>query len=242
MSVRVLFVCMGNICRSPTAHALFHEAVTAAGLDDEIAVDSAGTHAYHIGNPPDARATATALARDIDMTDLRARQVCEADFEQFDYVVAMDRDNLSLLEASCPPSRQDRLSLMLDWAVGWGDEVPDPYYGGDEGFIRVFDMLTEASQGLLAHIAASHGLVSRRSVTRSLDEHVAPRLLGPAHEMFTATRYPGIGHRGGRGRGRNRSTVFWCWWVLSPRMPSRRSPAWPSACCATGCSPTPKAK
>ena len=104
MSVRVLFVCMGNICRSPTAHALFREAVTAAGLDDEITTDSAGTHAYHIGNPPDARATATALAEDIDMTDLRARQVCEADFAQFDYVVAMDRDNLALLEASCPPA------------------------------------------------------------------------------------------------------------------------------------------
>ena len=161
MSVSVLFVCMGNICRSPTAHALFREAVTAAGLDKEIAVDSAGTHAYHIGNPPDARATATALERDIDMTDLRARQVCEADFAQFDYVVAMDRDNLALLEASCPPAAQDRLSLMLDWAEGWGDKVPDPYYGGDEGFIRVFDMLTEASQGLLAHIASNHGLAGR---------------------------------------------------------------------------------
>ena len=161
MSVRVLFVCMGNICRSPTAHALFREAVTAAGLDDEITTDSAGTHAYHIGNPPDARATATALARDVDMTDLRARQVCEADFEQFDYVVAMDRDNLTLLEASCPPAMLDRLSLMLDWVKGWGDEVPDPYYGGDEGFIRVFDMLTEASQRLLTHIASRHGLVGR---------------------------------------------------------------------------------
>ena len=161
MSVRVLFVCMGNICRSPTAQGLFRGAVTAAGLGDEIATDSAGTHAYHIGNPPDARATATALARDIDMTDLRARQVCEADFEQFDYVVAMD--NLRLLEADCPPSRRDRLSVMLDWAEGWGDEVPDPYYGGDEGFVAVFDMLTEASQGLLAHIVSAHGLVSRRS-------------------------------------------------------------------------------
>ena len=161
MSVRVLFVCMGNICRSPTAHALFRAAVTAAGLDDEITTDSAGTHAHHIGNPPDARATATALARDVDMTDLRARQVCEADFEQFDYVVAMDRDNLTLLEASCPPAMLDRLSLMLDWVKGWGDEVPDPYCGGDEGFIRVFDMLTEASQRLLAHIASRHGLVVR---------------------------------------------------------------------------------
>ena len=161
MSVRVLFVCMGNICRSPTAHALFREAVTAAGLDDEITTDSAGTHAYHIGNPPDARATATALERDIDMTDLRARQVSASDFEQFDYVVAMDRDNLALLEASCPPAAQDRLSLMLDWTEGWGHEVPDPYYGGDEGFIRVFDMLTEASWGLLAHISLSHVLAAR---------------------------------------------------------------------------------
>ncbi len=161
MSVRVLFVCMGNICRSPTAHALFREAVAAAGLDDEITTDSAGTHAYHIGNTPDARATATALERDIDMTDLRARQVSVSDFEQFDYVVAMDRDNLALLEASCPSAAQDRLSLMLDWADGWGDEVPDPYYGGDEGFVRVFDMLTAASRGLLAHIASNHGLAGR---------------------------------------------------------------------------------
>ena len=162
MSVSVLFVCMGNICRSPTAHALFREQIKGAGLEDRIDIDSAGTHAYHIGNAPDARATATALARGIDMTDLRARQVCEADFEQFDYVVAMDRDNLSLLEASCPAPLQDRLSLMLDWVEGWGDEVPDPYYGGNEGFVRVFDMLTEASQGLLANIESTHGLASRR--------------------------------------------------------------------------------
>ncbi len=162
MSVRVLFVCMGNICRSPTAHALFRETVTAAGLNDEIITDSAGTHAYHISNPPDARAIATALARNIYMAELRARQVCEADFERFEYIVAMDYDNLSLLEASCPPAEHGRLSLMLDWAEGLGDEVPDPYYGGREGFVRVFDMLTEASQGLLAHIVSSHGLVSWR--------------------------------------------------------------------------------
>ncbi len=157
----MLFVCMGNICRSPTAHALFREAVTAVRLDAEITTDSLDTHAYHIGNPPDARATVTALARDIDMTDLRARQVCEADFEQFDYVVAMDRDNLALLEECCPPAAQDRLSLMLDWAEGWGDEVPDHYYSDDQGFIHVFDILTQASQGLLAHIASNHGLAER---------------------------------------------------------------------------------
>ena len=158
MIVRVLFVCMGNICRSPTAQALFRGAVAAAGLDDKIMTDSAGTHAYHIGNPPDARATATAFARAIDMTDLRARQVCEPDFDRFNYIVAMDRDNLSLLQAFCPPAAQDRLSLMLEWAEGWGDEVPDPYYGADDGFSRVFDMLAAASQGLLVHIASSHGL------------------------------------------------------------------------------------
>ena len=161
MSVRVLFVCMGNICRSPTARALFREAVTAVRLDAEITTDSLDTHAYHIGNPPDARVTVTALARDIYMTDLRARQVCEADFEQFDYVVAMDRDNLALLEESCPPAAQDRLSLMLDWAEGWGDEVPDHYFSDDRGFIHVFDILTQASQGLLAHIASNHGLAER---------------------------------------------------------------------------------
>ena len=96
------------------------------------------------------------------MKDFRARQVREADFERFNYVVAMDRDNLGLLEASCPPSAQGRLSLMLDWTQGWGDEVPDPYYGGEEGFVRVFDMLNEASQGLLAHIISAHGLVPWR--------------------------------------------------------------------------------
>ena len=160
MSVRVLFVCMGNICRSPTAHALFREAVTAAGLDQEIAVDSAGTHAYHIGNPPDRRATETASGRGFDMTDLRARQVDHADYLSFDYIVAMDRDNLRLLKADCPPDQLGRLSLMLDWTTGWGEEVPDPYYGGDEGFVQVLDMLTDACQSLLRHIAQQHRLAT----------------------------------------------------------------------------------
>jgi len=160
MSVRVLFVCMGNICRSPTAHALFREAVTAAGLDSEIKTDSAGTHAYHIGNPPDRRATETASSRGFDMTDLRARQVDRADYLNFDFIVAMDRDNLRLLKADCPADQLGRLSLMLDWATGWGEEVPDPYYGGDEGFVKVFDMLTDACQGLLSHIAQQHGLAT----------------------------------------------------------------------------------
>ena len=159
MSVRVLFVCMGNICRSPTAHALFRDAVITAGLLEEVDFDSAGTHAYHIGNPPDARAITTAGKLGIEMTDLRARLIGEADFYRFDYIVAMDRDNLSLLKASCPSEAQGRLSLMLDWANGWGEEVPDPYYGDNERFTHVCDMLMDAARGLLAHITSIHGLV-----------------------------------------------------------------------------------
>lgn len=161
MTVRVLFVCMGNICRSPTAHAVFRQLVLEAGLSDQIEIDSAGTHGYHIGNPPDARATATARQRGIEMSDLNARQVTGADFTHFDYIAAMDNDNLRLLEASCPQGEQQRLSLMLDWTTGWGDEVPDPYYGGDSGFEHVFDMLTDACGGLLGAIVSRHGLTAQ---------------------------------------------------------------------------------
>lgn len=158
MSIRVLFVCMGNICRSPTAHALFREQVDRAGLAAHIEIDSAGTHAYHVGNAPDARAIATARARGINMADLRARQVHQDDYGQFDYIVAMDEENLSVLLASCPEAERARLSLMLDWTTGWGDEVPDPYYGGDEGFEQVFDMLTDACHGLIHQIRERLGL------------------------------------------------------------------------------------
>lgn len=161
MTVRVLFVCMGNICRSPTAHAVFRQQVLEAGLSDQIEIDSAGTHGYHIGNPPDARATATARQRGIEMSDLNARQVSVADFTHFDYIAAMDNDNLRLLKASCPQGEQQRLSLMLDWTTGWGDEVPDPYYGGDSGFEHVFDMLTDACGSLLAAIVSRHGLTAQ---------------------------------------------------------------------------------
>lgn len=152
MTVRVLFVCMGNICRSPTAHAVFREAVNRAGLAAHIEIDSAGTHAYHIGNPPDPRSTDTALGHGVDMTDLRARQVQAADFQRFDFLIAMDANNLALLRGACPESAQARLHLMLEWASDWGTEVPDPYYGGDAGFEQVFEMLTEACDNLLAHI------------------------------------------------------------------------------------------
>jgi protein-tyrosine phosphatase len=158
MTVNVLFVCMGNICRSPTAHAVFRRQVLEVGLADHFEIDSAGTHAYHIGNPPDARAMATARQRGIAMDDLEARQVSAGDFELFDYILAMDIDNLRLLQASCPREQARRLSLMLDWVTGWGEEVPDPYYGGDAGFEHVFDMLTEACRGLLTQIISQRGL------------------------------------------------------------------------------------
>ena len=156
MTVSVLFVCMGNICRSPTAHAVFRDKIRSALLEEEIKIDSAGTHGYHVGSRADARAIQTALVRGVDMTDLRARKVLEEDFYKFDHVVAMDFENLELLTISCPKSKQDRLSLMLDWTEGWGREVPDPYYGGETGFKRVFDMVASASEGLLDYLCQKH--------------------------------------------------------------------------------------
>ena len=152
-SVSVLFVCMGNICRSPTAHGIFRRLVEQEGLGDRILIDSAGTHAYHIGKPPDERAQATALKRGFDLSDLRARQAATVDFESFDYVLAMDRENHEILANLCPAGYEERLSLFLDYAPDIGiREVPDPYWGGEQGFEQVFDMLEAASLGLLEEI------------------------------------------------------------------------------------------
>ncbi|HEB54780.1 MAG TPA: low molecular weight phosphotyrosine protein phosphatase [Gammaproteobacteria bacterium] len=155
--VGVLFVCMGNICRSPTAEGVFRHLLREEGMDRHIHTDSAGTHAYHVGDPPDRRAQATAVARGIDISDLRARRVAEGDFQRFDYVLAMDQDNHAILADLCPPGREERLALFLEFAPEVGlREVPDPYYGGPEGFERVFDMVEAASAGLLAHIREHH--------------------------------------------------------------------------------------
>ena len=152
-TVRVLFVCMGNICRSPTAHGVFRRIVQEAGLADRIEIDSAGTHGYHVGKPADRRAQATAVARGITMDDLRARQVHADDFARFDYVLAMDRDNLEILERMCPPEHRNRPRLFMEFAPEWGiREVPDPYYGGPQGFEQVFDMVEAAANGLLRAI------------------------------------------------------------------------------------------
>ncbi len=156
MTRRVLFVCLGNICRSPTAEAVFRDLVLREGVGLGIEVDSAGTHAYHVGSAPDTRAVAAAHRRGIDMRLLRARAVEAADFERFDLLLAMDQENHRQLLGMAPPGRRDRVRLFLDFAPELPRrEVPDPYYGGATGFEDVLDLIEEASRGLLAALAAS---------------------------------------------------------------------------------------
>jgi protein-tyrosine phosphatase len=155
--VRVLFVCMGNICRSPTAQGVFEKLVESHGLASRILIDSAGTHAYHVGEPPDKRAMQAARKRGIELGGQRARRVGPADFGEFDYVLAMDRSNLEDLMTICPPAHRSKLHLFLTFAAGADeDEVPDPYYGGLTGFERVLDLIEQASRGLLAEIRQQH--------------------------------------------------------------------------------------
>ena len=151
--VSVLFCCMGNICRSPTAEAVFRARVEEAGLAQHILIDSVGTHDYHVGNPPDPRTQRAALQRGYDMSMLRGRQVEVADFNRFDYVLAMDDANLGILQRLCPVRERSRLGLFLEYASRHDErEVPDPYYGEVDGFERVLDMVEDASDGLLRHI------------------------------------------------------------------------------------------
>ncbi len=154
MATRVLFVCMGNICRSPTAEGVFKHLVAKNGLTAAIESDSAGTHDYHIGDPPDARSQAAAGRRGYDLSALRARQVGSDDFAEFDYVLAMDETNLTALRRLCPASHRERVKLFLEFAPEAGRrDVPDPYYGGAQGFEDVLDLVELAAQGLLDHIA-----------------------------------------------------------------------------------------
>jgi protein-tyrosine phosphatase len=149
----VLFVCLGNICRSPTAEGVFRAAVAQQEWGSRIRVDSAGTGDWHVGSPPDRRAIQAARRRGYDLTPLRARQVGVDDFERFGWIVAMDRANLRALEALRPPQYAGHLGLFLDFAPDAGlDEVPDPYYGGLEGFDRVLDLVEVASAGLLERL------------------------------------------------------------------------------------------
>ena len=149
---------MGNICRSPTAEGVFARLVQEQGLEQRIVVDSAGTHAYHVGNPPDARATEAALRRGIHLHSQRARRVTAEDFVEFDYVLAMDRENYADLETICPVGYEHRLKLFLEYAGGKQKDVPDPYYGGDAGFERVLDLIDAASRDLLSVLRREHAL------------------------------------------------------------------------------------
>lgn len=155
--ISVLFVCMGNICRPPTAQGVFESLVQAQGLAERILIDSAGTHAYHVGNPPDQRSQAAARNRGVDLSKQRARKVSLPDFERFDYILAMDRANLEDLQQLAAQEQQERLHLFMRFASRWQvDEVPDPYYGGNSGFERVLDMVEDAAEGLLEHIRRTH--------------------------------------------------------------------------------------
>ncbi len=148
---------MGNICRSPTAEAVFRQYVEREGLTQSIEIDSAGTHDYHIGAPPDSRTQLAAKQRGYDMSQLRGRQVDASDFSRFDYVLAMDEANLSILNRLRPSNAQAHLGLFLDFAERHDErEVPDPYYGGVEGFEQVLNMVEDAANGLLQQIKIQH--------------------------------------------------------------------------------------
>lgn len=154
-AIRVLFVCTGNICRSPTAEGVFRALLTAEGLDGQVDVESAGTHGYHIGEPPDARSQEAALRRGIDLSGHRARRTRPSDFTDFDYVLAMDDSNLDALGRA--PADGAEVGLFLDFAPKLNErEVPDPYYGGASGFEHVLDLVEAASAGLLAAIRERH--------------------------------------------------------------------------------------
>lgn len=158
MKIQVLFVCMGNICRSPAAQGVFERLLLEQELTHAIEVDSAGTHAYHVGEMPDRRMQMAAKRRGLDLSMQRARQVQSEDFERFDYILAMDHANLSELE-KYDFTEADRPSLFMRFARDSGaDEVPDPYYGGELGFERVLDLVEAAAQGLLREIRDKHGI------------------------------------------------------------------------------------
>ncbi|AYQ38976.1 MULTISPECIES: low molecular weight protein-tyrosine-phosphatase [Burkholderia] len=153
--VSICFVCLGNICRSPTAEGVMRHQVDAAALADRIAIDSAGTGDWHVGEPPDTRAQAAARGRGYDLSALRARQVSAADFERFDLLLAMDEANLAELRRRCPPQHRDKVRLLMEFAPDSTEtEVADPYFGGAQGFEQVLDQVERACAGLLETLRA----------------------------------------------------------------------------------------
>lgn len=151
--ISVLFVCMGNICRSPTGQGVFERLLAERGLEGRVQADSAGTHAYHVGEPPDRRAAAAAARRGIDLSRQRARRVRHEDFVHFDYVLAMDTSNLEDLSAICPDAHAHKLFRLMDFAPEMVEQdVPDPYYGGPQGFEHVLDLVEAGVEGLIEDI------------------------------------------------------------------------------------------
>ncbi|MBZ1349324.1 low molecular weight phosphotyrosine protein phosphatase [Alcaligenaceae bacterium LF4-65] len=150
MMTKVLFVCMGNICRSPSAEGVFRHLINDAGLSDVVGIDSAGTHNFHVGEAPDARAQAAARKRGYEIAHAEARQITAEDFREFDLILAMDWENLSALQQQCPKPHHHKLMLLMRFANEFEEAtVPDPYYGGPEGFGKVLDYLEDACQGVL---------------------------------------------------------------------------------------------
>jgi len=150
----ILLVCMGNICRSPTAEGVLRRKAEAAGLSHMLHIDSAGTHDYHVGSAPDTRAQKAALGRGYDLSTLRGRHVSDQDFAAFDYILVMDRDNFHNLQRRCPEQYKHKVKLYLAFSRRYPNlNVPDPYYGGSKGFDQVLDMVEDAADGLLAEIA-----------------------------------------------------------------------------------------
>ncbi len=157
--IKVLFVCTGNICRSPTADGVFRKMVEEAGLSGRISVDSCGLSAYHVGELPDPRSREMAQSRGYDLSDIRSRKIKPSDYEQFDYVLAMDDGHLRDMRRQASSTHQTKIELFLDYhPQRTGQSVPDPYYGGANGFEHVFDMIEETSNSLLAHIRNQHAL------------------------------------------------------------------------------------
>lgn len=161
---KVLFVCMGNICRSPTAEAVFRRLAAKPGVLASLEIDSAGTHGYHVGESPDARTQRVAAERGYDLSEIIARKVAPEDLEYFDLVLAMDRNNLDALRKLCPPDCLPKLKLFMSYARHFDDdEVPDPYYGLAHDFDLVLDMIEDAAEGLLESIARDKGFSDRAS-------------------------------------------------------------------------------
>jgi protein-tyrosine phosphatase len=165
--VKVLFVCMGNICRSPTAEGVLRHFLRQNKLDSQVEVDSAGTHGYHVGEAPDARTQRAAASRGYDLSTMRARKIALQDLDYFDLILAMDHNNIEVLKRVCPPEKYDRLGLLMSYAKNFeDDEVPDPYYGLGHGFDMVLDMVEDAAQGLVEAInkrlSATESTLKRR--------------------------------------------------------------------------------